>query len=431
MSKVDITQSNLGALPLKRKLSDERSYSVSSAEECLDDKLENFEASESDSDSSEALSSKKRKVLQQSINDTEQHLIENDTEELQSALVIKSFEQPFVVDSSYPIPDLHDHEVLIKNKFIGLNPIDWKGKKYRFGVYSFPWIQGRESSGIVSKLGRKVKDLSPGDEVFLASTSYRDLRTSTFQEYTVLDSRLIWKLPKNISLKHGAAIGVGLVTASSVMEEIGVDMFGARVEDTNKDDIPLQDRDSILVWGGSSGVGSYIIQLCRVAGFKTIIAVSSLKHEGFLKGIGATHVLDRFKSLDELKKDIEVIVPQGLQTGVDVVGRETSDNVIQLLNVNKTDDSQLTFVGVVSKPSKELSSDKLKNISCKEILLKKFHENVEHGQRLVEVTHQLLESGKITPQKNLKEYEGFSGIVRGLEDLEEYGASNEKYVVQL
>lgn len=431
------SRTDLEGIKMKRKLEDERSYSVSSAatDDALDEKLDLQTSSESDSDSSEQVS-KKRRVeeaqspaeSEQGITETEQHLIENDTDEVQTALVIKSFEEPFTVDKAYPIADLNEHEVLVENKYIGLNPIDWKGKKYRFGVYSFPWIQGRESSGVVKKLGSKVKNLAVGDEVFIASTSYRDLRTSTFQEHTIFDARLVWKLPKNVSLKEGSAIGVGLVTASSVLEELDVNIFEDEEYDKSRYLQP-EDRESLLVWGGSSGVGSYVIQLAKIAGFKKIIAVSSLKHEEFLKGIGATHVLDRYKGLEELKTELKEILPAGLQIGVDVVGKSTSDNVIEFLNIEKK--SSKTFVGVVSKPSKDLDAELLKDVTLKEVLIKKFHENVTHGQSIVRVTSKLLESGQIKSQKNLKLYQGFEGITTGLQDLEKYGASNEKYVVQL
>lgn len=346
----------------------------------------------------------------------------------QTAVVIKSFEEDFVIDNNYPIPELGEYEILIENKYIGLNPVDWKGKKYRFGVYSFPWIQGRESSGIVSKLGSKVTNLSKGDKVFVASTSYRDLRTSTFQNYTIFDSRLVWKVPENISLVESCTIGVGLITAGSVIEELNVNLFDHEEFDKAK---LLHQRENLLIWGGSTGVGAYIIQLAKVAGFKKIITVATLKHSEFLHKIGATHVLDRFKSKEELIKELKEIVPDGLQIGIDVVGKETTDTVIELLNVNKKEDEKKTFVGVVTKPSKTLDSKLLENIETKEVLIKRFHENLGFGENLVSKTWELLSDGKIRPQRNLKVYKGFKGLLDGLKDLEKYGASNEKYIVEI
>ncbi|ODQ58000.1 hypothetical protein WICANDRAFT_24037, partial [Wickerhamomyces anomalus NRRL Y-366-8] len=326
----------------------------------------------------------------------------------QTAVVINSFDEDFTIDYNYPIPELGEYEILIENKYIGLNPVDWKGKKYKFGIYSFPWIQGRESSGIVQKIGSKVSNLTKGDKVFIASTSYRDLRTSTFQNFTIFDSRLVWKLPENISLKESCTIGVGLITAGSVLEELNVNLFDHEEFDKAK---LLHQRENLLIWGGSSGVGSYIIQLAKVAGFKKIITVATLKHTDFLHKIGATHVLDRFKSKEDLIKDLKEIVPEGLQIGIDVVGKETTDTVIEFLN-----------------PSKDLDSKLLENIEVKQVLIKKFHENLKFGENLVAKTWELLSNEQIKPQKNLKIYKGFEGILNGLKDLEKFGASNEKYI---
>lgn len=410
---------------LKRKLDDivslkdteDRALSISSIDsDTLSDKL--------DIDNNEF---KKRKRSE--LNLTEKNLVnddEYDLEKFQTALVISSFTEPFQIEKKYPKPqELKDFEILIENKFIGLNPIDWKGKKYRFGVYSFPWIQGRESSGLIIKKGLKVENFDIGDEVFIASTSYRDLKTSTFQQYTVFDSRLVWKLPKNLSLKQSGSIGVGLVTAGSVIEELDLNFFNEK-----ESEVKDKDNNSLLIWGGSSGVGAYIIQFAKLLKFKTIISVSSRTHEEYLKSIGVTHILDRFKPIEELNGELlEIVGEEGLQIGIDVVGKETSNHVINFLNLNNNEEKSKTFVGVVSKPSnvEEIS----KNIKIKEVLIKRFHENLEFGSNFVKKTHDLLLNGEIKPQKNLKIYKGFEGIDLGLKDLEKYGASNEKYIVEL
>lgn len=341
------------------------------------------------------------------------------TGRLQSAVVITSFDEPFTL-KEIKIPELKDDEILVKNKFVGLNPVDWKGLKFKFGIYSFPWIQGRESSGIVHKLGKNVKRFKEGDEVFIASTAYRDLRTSTFQAYTIVDSRLVWKLPETISLEQGSALGVGLVTASSVIEAI------TDFEDcvTNQDS---NSTKTALVWGASSGVGSYVIQLLRIAGYGKIIAVASDKHKDHLQKIGASHQLDRFLTDKAMKEELKRIAPSGIDVGVDAVGKETSDKVIDLLSLVDSSTSKL-FVGVVSKPSEGKRTD---NIIIKDVVIKKFHEDKDYGSQLVERTTELLENGKLIPQTNFKRYKGFGGIIQGLKDLEQYGASNEKYIVEL
>lgn len=56
----------------------------------------------------------------------------------QSALAVIDFKEPLKVVLDHPIPKLGDYDILVNNKAIGLNPIDWKGKKYReinFKIY--------------------------------------------------------------------------------------------------------------------------------------------------------------------------------------------------------------------------------------------------------------------------------------------------------
>lgn len=52
------------------------------------------------------------------------------------ALIITAFHEPLSI-ANIPIPVVKDNDILVRNRAIGLNPIDWKGKKYRFGVYDF------------------------------------------------------------------------------------------------------------------------------------------------------------------------------------------------------------------------------------------------------------------------------------------------------
>ncbi|KAG7739784.1 hypothetical protein KL923_002631 [Ogataea haglerorum] len=139
----------------------------------------------------------------------------------QTAVAIVGYDEPLTVLTEYPKPGItHPHEVIIKNRSIGINPVDWKCHQFRFGIHHFPWINGRESSGVVEEAGEDVKEFEKGSKVFIVSTMYRDNRTSTFQEYVAMDSRLVWKLPEHIGYNQGAGIGVGPQN-QSYLEELG------------------------------------------------------------------------------------------------------------------------------------------------------------------------------------------------------------------
>ena len=102
------------------------------------------------------------------------------------AVILRSKKGPYILVHNNPRPQISSKEILIRNKAVGLNPIDWKCVTYGFGVHKIPWISGRESAGEVEEVGADVNDFRVGDRVWVASTNYRDNRTSTFQEVCII-----------------------------------------------------------------------------------------------------------------------------------------------------------------------------------------------------------------------------------------------------
>ena len=105
----------------------------------------------------------------------------------------------FIKNSKIPI--IKDTEILINVKFAGVNRPDIIQRE---GNYPAPNghspILGLEVSGIVSKVGAKVKDFKKGDEVAAL------VNGGGYAEYCAADQLTTFKLPKNISLKEAAGI---------------------------------------------------------------------------------------------------------------------------------------------------------------------------------------------------------------------------------
>ncbi|CUS24589.1 LAQU0S17e02476g1_1 [Lachancea quebecensis] len=354
----------------------------------------------------------------------------------QQAAVVRSFDEEITVSDQIPIPQrLEDHEILIRNKYTGLNHVDWKSKKYRFNIHSFPWINGRESSGIVIRRGAKVdRSRFPiGAEVFMASTCYRELKTSTFQEFTVFDSRLVWRLPrenlsdgtsrKRFGLDFAAGVGVALVTAGSALSSF-VDFNEIGKADPDK---------SLVVWGGSSSVGIFTIQLARNLGiFKNIIAVSSLRYEEYLKELGATAVIDRTLPPEELAKKFQESCPTGADYGIDVISKKTAEIVLEILKNGKG--TKKSLVCLSGAPGEDVRT-RYPSIKVENVGIKRFHEDLVFGETFVKFTSELFEKGQLNPVRSVKVFKGFGkfgvGLSNGLKELEERGASAEKFVVRL
>ncbi|KAG5419277.1 hypothetical protein I9W82_003044 [Candida metapsilosis] len=359
----------------------------------------------------------------------------------QSILSITHFKEPLKLQSEYPIPEISPYEILVQNKAIGLNPIDWKGKKYGFGIYHFPWINGRESSGDIVKIGSKVdttskEPLSLGDRVIVSSTSYRDNRTSTFQHFTAIDSRLVWKLPRHFTYEDGATIGVGLVTAGILF----YNSFAFGLTAT-----PKQHKGTLLIWGGSTIVGIYVAQLAKLHGL-TVISIAGDKHAQYLKSLGVDHVIDRFGTDEEIETKVEELSPNGIDYGIDCVSKETAIKVLNILDANSSKlhkaansksstevqdsvkASSPLFAGVVGVPKEDQVPQ---SVILKPVVIKRFHEDLEFGAKFINVTTKFLSHSQIKPAR-YKQYNGGLEIIEdALNDLEKIGANGEKYVVSI
>lgn len=375
--------------------------------------------------------------------ETSSYSTELNVPSFQRGLVVDTFEGDLMFNQKLTVPqNLQEYEILVKNKYIGLNHVDWKSKKYRFNIYSLPWINGRESSGIVVKRGSKVdKSKFPiAAEVFLASTSYRNLKTSTFQEYTVIDSRLVWNLPqcllsngvlcKKFDLDFAAGIGVGLVTAGAALSSI-IDLT------VNGDYESGEKLGNLVIWGATSSVGIYAIQLARASKrFTNIIAISSKKHESYLRQLGANYNIDRFQSEKIIIEKVLKLCPEGVSFGIDLVSKETATVLSKILELGSSEVKKLICVvgtPILSTNSINFSVDS--KLIIETVNIKRFHEDVDFGKHFVECTSRLFEAGTLNPIKGLKIFKALEnfgeGIKNGLQELEERGASAEKFVVRL
>ena len=83
---------------------------------------------------------------------------------------------------NYRIPSLNaENEILVKVIAVGLNPIDWKGPEYNFGLPSLPWVNGRDLAGVVVKAHKTLRRIRIGDAILSPSTDYHDIRKAAFK----------------------------------------------------------------------------------------------------------------------------------------------------------------------------------------------------------------------------------------------------------
>ena len=176
-----------------------------------------------------------------------------------------------------PDPTAENDEVVVTIHSASVNGADWK---VRAGAYAkvphFPYICGRDFSGIVETVGDEVTDLKPGDAVFGVLPAGQE---GTYCEKVATKASVLAKKPQNIShLEINALSLIGLTAVISI-------------EDTLK----LQPNEKILIQGGAGGVGGYAIQLAKHIG-AYVISTARENNREYVLGLGADEVIDYTKT---------------------------------------------------------------------------------------------------------------------------------------
>ncbi len=207
------------------------------------------------------------------------------------AIFIESHGGPDVLQyGDLPDPSPGPGEVVVDVHAASVNGADakvCKGGGY-ITVENFPYVLGRDFSGVVASLGAGVSDFSVGDPVFGVLAPGRD---GTYQEKVVEKAAILCSKPDAVSHVEAAAIALTGLTAL------------VSIEDT----IKLQPGETILVQGGAGGVAGYAIQLAKHLGARVITTCSAANHD-YVASLGADQVIDYNKEdFTRVVKDVDAV----------------------------------------------------------------------------------------------------------------------------
>ncbi|KIY44900.1 putative zinc binding dehydrogenase [Fistulina hepatica ATCC 64428] len=182
-------------------------------------------------------------------------------------------------------------EVVIKNAAIAVNPMDWKIQAFgaNFPIpKKYPAIIGADVAGEIYEVGEGVTRFKKGDRVIGKANWFLTARPQDggFQHYTVTNCNIVSHLPASIPSKSGCVLPLALCTAA-----MGLYPSARLALPLPQPTKPKSANKVVLIWGGSSSTGSAAIQLAVASGV-TVVATASSKNHGFVRGLGASAVLD-------------------------------------------------------------------------------------------------------------------------------------------
>ena len=172
-----------------------------------------------------------------------------------------------------PDPVAAPGEVVVDIAAASVNGADWKVREGKSGQLAhFPYILGRDFSGVVSAIGAGVADLDVGDEVFGVCDVGQE---GAYAEKIAIKAAIVARKTGNLSHVDAAALALAGLTAICTVE----------------DALKLKASETILIQGGAGGVASFAIQLSKHLGARVITTASRSNHD-YLRGIGADEIID-------------------------------------------------------------------------------------------------------------------------------------------
>jgi NADPH:quinone reductase len=186
-------------------------------------------------------------------------------------------------DIDIPKPSPTGRDLLVKIEAVSVNPVDVKTRSRVPPGKKEATILGFDGAGFVESVGDKVRHFKPGDEVFYAGTL---VRPGTYAEYHLVDERIVGLKPKSLGFAEAAAVPLTAITSWEMLFHrlaIPEGSSGA----------------SVLIVGGTGGVGSMAVQLARQLTKLTVLTTSfdDEQEREWCRKNGADHVLDHTKPI--------------------------------------------------------------------------------------------------------------------------------------
>jgi len=195
------------------------------------------------------------------------------------AIVLTKYGSPDILQlKEVEKPTLKDDEVLVKVHAASINAADLDHMRgtflVRIGAPPKPQdkILGSDMAGRIEAIGRNVKQLQPGDEVFADLSEHG---FSAFAEYVCVPENALTLKPGSMTFEEAATLPQSAILA----------LQGLR------DKRQTRPGQKVLINGAGGGVGTFAVQIARYFGAE-VTGVDSTEKLDMVRSIGADHVID-------------------------------------------------------------------------------------------------------------------------------------------
>ena len=185
-------------------------------------------------------------------------------------------------------------QVVMRVHAAGVNPVDTYVRAGQYGYHpEVPYTPGADAAGVVEAVGEGVSHVTVGDRVYGARSI-----SGSYAEQALFEAIHVQPIPDSVTFAQGACLGIPYVTA------YGAIFLRAKVKR----------RETVLVHGGSGGVGTATLQILRQRSVRIIATAGSEEGRRLAKEQGAEVVLDHHDP-----GHYEQVMRLTRQRGVDVI----------------------------------------------------------------------------------------------------------------
>lgn len=274
-----------------------------------------------------------------------------------------------------PIPMPTDNQVLIKVAAAGINRPD---VMQRHGLYPPPPgasdIPGLEISGTVAASGKNVHHLKEGDKVCALVTG------GGYAEFCLASDSLCLPIPEGFSFVQAAALPETFFTVWS-------NVF---------DSARLQPEETLLIHGGTSGIGTTAIQLAKAFNAHVIITAGSDAKCNFCRQLGADAAIN-YKTQDFVEIVAQLTGNKGVDVILDMIGGDYFPRNLKCMAIN----ARLQQIAIQKGPKAEINllTLMLKRLTISGSTLRPRNDFFKAmiAEKLLEKVWPLLSSGQIKP----------------------------------
>ena len=230
-------------------------------------------------------------------------------------------------------PTITDHDILIKVKSAGVNPIDYLTVSNMSGIKPLPHIPGVEVTGIIEKVGNHVTDLKEGEKVVVYNSIFDGtcdmcingyemlcrnagilgvITNGGFADYISAPEKNVFKIPDNVQWDVAASLATTTKTPYHALREASLKL-----------------NEFLVIFGASGNTGMMAVQFGKKMGAK-VIAVS--KDNWIKTDFGADYIISDYDKVVEQVKDIT----QGKMADVvlNSLGANTWENSFSCVGIN-------------------------------------------------------------------------------------------------